>query len=360
METLRSTFVQHVDTEPMSLETFAEGTGRTGELVATDGYPERPTLDLFLDHARWIVDRQDLDACHVRSRVTDVSAVGDCLHVETTGKPLDSRRVVLALGLGGPPTRPAWADHLPEDSPVDHVWGNGVDPSTAAKFDGETYVVGGGITAAQLACRLAKTTDVTLLSRHELTVELSEADPYWLNWDHVEREIHELPPGSDARHERIRAARNDGTIPPYVKRRLTAARNRGDVGLRIGEIACARATEDGLVLEFVDGSTTANAQVMLATGLDPIPNHPLVGTVAQSLSLERGTNGFPVLDDRTLAWKRTDGTGSRVFVSGALAETTVGPFARNVIGARRVAERLLASRSMADSVSAPSALRGRS
>ena len=87
--------------------------------------------------------------------------------------------------------------------------------------------------------------------------------------------------------------------------------------------------------------TAANARVVLATGLEPVPEHPLVGSVAESLSLERGAEGFPVLSDRTLAWQRTDGTDSSIYVSGALAEPSVGPFARNIVGARRVAERIL-------------------
>ena len=119
-------------------------------------------------------------------------------------------------------------------------------------------------------------------------------------------------------------------------------------------------TDEGLLVRFEDDTTAADAQVVLATGLNPVPEHPLVGSVAESLSLERGAGGFPVLDDRTLAWRGTDGGRSAVYVSGALAEPSVGPFARNIVGARRVAERLLASGAGAGSQGAPSAPRGRS
>jgi len=73
METLRSTFVHHIGIEPFSLESFAEEAGREGELVSTESYPDRPTLDLFPDHARDIADHRDFDDCHHRSRVTDVT-----------------------------------------------------------------------------------------------------------------------------------------------------------------------------------------------------------------------------------------------------------------------------------------------
>ncbi|ELZ42619.1 hypothetical protein C463_10760 [Halorubrum californiense DSM 19288] len=362
MRTLRSTYVHHIDTEPFSLESFAEGAHREAELVSTENYPNRPTLELFVDHARNVINRRDIGECHFQSKVTGVtrSETGDRLDVQTDSGTLEARRVVLAVGLGSPRTVPAWGRSLPDDAPLAHVWDDDFSPATAAEFAGPTFVVGGGITAAQPACSLSEHTDVTLLSRHDLDIELTEADPYWINWRHVEQEIHTLPSGSKARLDRIRAARNDGTIPPYVERRLDEARDCRDLEVRRGEITSTAATDDGLFVRFDDGTTAANAQVVLATGVGPVPEHPLVEAVAESLSLERGADGFPVLDDRTLAWRRTDGSRSAVSVSGALAEPSVGPFARNIVGARRVAERLLASRTEAASESASSALKGRS
>jgi glycine/D-amino acid oxidase-like deaminating enzyme len=362
MRTLRSTFVHHISTEPFSLESFAEGAGREDELVSTENYPSRPTLELFLDHARFVIDRRDIEECHLQSRVTGVTktGAGDRLDVQTDAGSLEARHVVLAVGLGGSRTVPTWGRPLPDDAPLVHVWDEEFDPTTAAKFAGPTVVVGGGITAGQLACRLSEHTDVTLLSRHDLAIELTEADPYWINWRHIKQEIHTLPPGSKARLDRIRAARNDATVPPYVERRLDEARDCDDLEIRRGEITSAHATDDGLLVRFDDDTTEKNAQVVLATGLDPVPEHPLVDSVAESLSLERGAGGFPVLDDRTLAWRGTDGMDASVYVSGALAEPSVGPFARNIVGARRVAERLLASRAGTGSERAPSAFRGES
>jgi hypothetical protein len=362
METLRSTFVHHIAVEPLSLKWFAEGAGREHELVPTENYPNRPTLELFLDHARHVIDRRDIEDCHRQSRMTGLSETGDAgrLEVETDSGTIEARNVVLAFGLGGPPTVPTWGSSLPDDAPLVHVWDDEFDPQMAAKFPGQTFVVGGGITAGQLACRLSEHTDVTLLPRHDLKIEQAEAAPSWINWRQVEAEIHPLPPGSNVRLDRIRRARNDATIPPYVERRLDEARDCGDLEVRRGEITSADATDDGVLVRFADGTTETNVQVVLATGLDPVAEHPLVGSIAESLSLERGENGFPVLDDRTLAWRGSDGADSSVYVSGALAELSVGPFARNIVGARRVAERLLESRNESGSAGAPSAPMGRS
>jgi hypothetical protein len=51
-------------------------------------------------------------------------------------------------------------------------------------------------------------------------------------------------------------------------------------------------TDEGLLVRFEDDTTAADAQVVLATGLNPVPEHPLVGSVAESLSLERGRAAF--------------------------------------------------------------------
>ena len=149
MRTLRSTFVHYIDTEPFSLESFAEGAGREAELVSTENYPNRPTLELFLDHARYVIDRRDIDECHLQSRVTGVTrtGAGDRLEVQTDAGSREARHVVLAIGLGGQPTIPTWVTLLPDNAPLVHVWDDEFDPTTAAKFAGQMFVVGGGITA---------------------------------------------------------------------------------------------------------------------------------------------------------------------------------------------------------------------
>jgi len=57
-------------------------------------------------------------------------------------------------------------------------------------------------------------------------------------------------------------------------------------------IVPAHASENGLLPQFADGTTDPNAQVILVTGFDAVPDHPTVSTVAESLSLQGGTGGF--------------------------------------------------------------------
>lgn len=70
----------------------------------------------------------------------------------------------------------------------------------------------------------------------------------------------------------------------------------------------------------------------------PARRRPFVERLAGELGLERGHDGVAILDDRSLGWR---GSVDGIDASGALAEATAGPFAGNIIGARRAADRIL-------------------
>ena len=338
MDALRSTYVQHIGTEPFGLESFADGTDREGELVPTVDYPPRPSLDLFCDYSEYVIERKGLDSLH---RQATVEAVHDLqgetgLRLETTAGPIDTEQCVLAIGNGGRYRWPDWGVDLPR---VDHVW-DGFDPDRSVD---RTIVVGGGITAAQLACELSESESVALLSRHPLEWEISEADPPWINWSHVERNLHVHPPGSHRRFEVISDARHTGTVPPYLYDEFEDRTEEGTLTITEGTVDSAVA-EDGVVrLTLEHGLQLVGNRVVLATGFEPVFEHPFVDRVATELDLDRGYRGMPVLDDDTLAWQRTDGRFVPMYVSGALALGTVGPYAPNLAGARRAADRITTS-----------------
>jgi hypothetical protein len=335
MDAMRSTFVHHVGTEPFGLESFAEARGREDELLPTPGYPRRPSLSLFLDYADSVIDGRILEELHRRAAVEAVrEREREGLVLETTDGRIRTRTCVLAIGHGGRYRVPDWAAGI---DGITHVW-DGFDPD--ARVD-ETVVVGGGVTAGQVATCLAHRESVTLLSRRELEEATIEADPRWINWNHVERHLHRHPPGSRARIETVREARNDATMPPTVLDSLEAAVENDGLDVRTGSVRSARAVDDRVRLLLAEGGCLSADRVVLATGFAPVFDHPFVDRVADELDLERGYRGMPVLDDGTLAWRGTDGDRSSVFVTGALATGTVGPFAGNVAGARRAADRLV-------------------
>ena len=341
MTELRSTFVHHVGMEPFGLEDFAQARGREDELLPTPGYPRRPSLALFLDYADYVIDGNDLEAHHRQAAVEAVRPTGNGRHgrdeglvLETTDGPIRTRHCVLAIGHGGRYRYPDWAKGV---EGITHVWDD-FDPDRRAT---ETVVVGGGITAGQLATCLSEREGVTLLARHSLEEATTEADPRWINWDHIEARLHRHPPGSRARKEVLEEARNDATIPSYLHERLRERVEDGRLEVRHGDVTSARRVDGDVRLLLEDGGCLRADRVVLATGFAPVFEHPFVDRVAANLDLERGYRGMPVLDDETLAWQRTDGDRSRVSVTGALAAGTVGALAGNIAGARRSADRIV-------------------
>jgi hypothetical protein len=337
MASLRSTYVQHVGTEPFGLEGYARTHDREDELLPTRNYPRRPSLSLFLDHATHLIDRLDLDSSVVTARAEGVRRRDEGLRIQTSEGPIDARRCLLAVGYGGRYAIPEWAD-LGTDAPVWHVWEDGFEEG---RVGDETVVVGGSISAVSLALSLAERGwEVTLLSRHRIETETVECDPYWLNWSYIEDRLHHLPPASRTRYDTIRAARYDSTAPRYLTERLREAASDGRLEVRRGEVESAY-TGGSLTLRLSDGRVKEPDSVVLATGFADVYSQPLLRSVAESMDLATGYRGMPDLCDETLSWRTEGGERSPVFATGAFAEGAVGPFARNLPGARRAADRLV-------------------
>jgi len=335
METLRSTFVHHVGTEAFGLERFAEEYDRTDELVSTIDYPPRPSLALFLDYADEVIATSGLDTCHRRTHVDAIHPTDmDRLTLETVDGTAVADTCVLAMGHGGRHTRPNWAQGLDD---VVHVWGE-FDP---ARTVDRTLIVGGGITAGQLACTLSESETAGLVSRHALDWQVSEAAPPWINWSRIESELHTHPPGSKPRLVGARDARNDASMPPYLYAKLDERIDDGALVIESGDIETAERQGDEIALSIRHGRDLVGDRVVLATGFEPVFDHPFVDRIAQECSLARGYAGMPLLDDETLAWRQESGGPSNLFVTGALALGTVGPYAPNIPGARRAADRIV-------------------
>lgn len=336
MSSLRSTFVHHIGTEPFSLESFAEAADREDELISTVDYPPRPSLALFLDHAESVIERKSLSELHDQATVTGIQTAptGAQLRVETTAGTHETARCVIAIGHGGRVHRPKWAA---ESGRIKHVWGEFASESTADS----TVVVGGGITAVQLACELAETESVVLLSRRALEWEVSEADPPWIGWGHIERNLHTHPPGSRERFELVSAARHTATVPPYLYPAVESQISGGSLTLKQGIVDSVTLHPDEVELHLDCQKRLRTDRVVLATGFETVFDHPFIDRLTDALSLRQGYRGVPVLDDTTLQWQRTDGGSAPIHVSGALAVGSVGPYAPNLPGARRAGDRIV-------------------
>ena len=335
MTALRSPFVHSVDTDPFSLRDYARSTGRMDELLSSEFGGDRPTASLFFDHAQAVCAEYDLGSLVLDDRVQCLEENAAEVRLETTGGSFSTDWCLLAVGHGRSLATPEWASDLPDDVPATHVWDPAFDPEGVGP-QASVGIVGGGITAAQLAATLAQPgRDVTMFARSPLRVKTLEADTDWMHFSTVVEELQELPPASKAREQAVDAVRHDGTIPPHVFGPLRRAIEDGAVDLQQTTITECTPAGGTLVVTCENGRARCLDRLVFATGFASPYDAELLRQVRTESDLETGYRGAPALDDETLRWRRRDGSLSRVFVSGCAAQQVLGPFARNIVGARR-------------------------
>lgn len=336
MRHLRSPAVHHLDLDPWSLLRFAGVRGRRRRAARGLLAPpyDRPSVDLFADHCDDVISRYGLADLHVRGTATEVTLSCDGVGVDLSGGGLlHAHRVLLAMGAAGQPRWPAWASALQRaGAHVHHVFEPGFVLEPEAWPD-RVVVIGGGITGAQVALRLARGgRGVHLIGRHDLRKHQFDSDPGWVGPRHMRRflKIQDLA----ERRQAITSARHVGSVPPDVYRALRGALDRGAIRWHQGEVSGEQA--DGGV-EIVAGADRIRADaVLLATGFESRRSGgALVDQLVESHALPCASCGFPVVDPH-LRWH------PRVFVTGPLAELEIGPVSRNIVGARRAAERIVA------------------
>lgn len=331
MDYLRSPIVHHLDGNPFALRAFAETWGGATRPLFRAPY-DRPSTELFSAHCAHIIERDRLDETHLQDRVVGVDLGCEGVDVELgSGDTLRAGRVLLAIGNSDRPHRPDWAT----GPAVHHVF----EPGAEAFLDDAptaVAVIGGGITAAQVAMRLADgERQVLLLMRHGPRAHVFDSDPGWIGPKNMRGflQIRDM----DQRRRTIRAARHRGSIPPQVLKELKRAIDTERITAVQGSVRGLARVHGRLHLDLGDAAlpeATVDA-VFLATGFEGArPGGAWVDALRDAHELPCAACGYPIVD-RALRWH------PRVFVSGPLAELEIGPVSRNIVGARRAAERIL-------------------
>lgn len=261
MQYLRSPAVHHLALDPYGLKRFAR---RAGRRVARFFHPyDRPGLALFREHVASLVRQEGLRELRRRAWAQRLVRRGAGFVVETSDGALTARRVVLAPGHSTNLELPAWATHggLSES----HLFAPSFSRATL-RDDEPLVVVGGGISAAQLACSEARRrgdgATVTIVARHAPRVFRFDSDPEWLG--PLAMRAFQRDRSVSSRRRMIQEARHRGSMPPEVHSDLRRLIHEGRLAWRTAEVTAA--TRIGACTHRLDLSDGASftGQVVLA------------------------------------------------------------------------------------------------
>lgn len=317
---LRSTAVHHIGLSPWSLLEYATEHYGNPDNWSAPPY-QRPSYEVFQEHCREILEEYALAQAFHRFEAKKIVIKADgTFLVESEDEILESRNLTLAVGQP-PPRYPSWASRT--DPRIHHLLSPRPLPTVERA---NITVVGAGMTGAQFALAQASKNKVTLVTPKPLEEQNFDADPCWIGPKCVNRKYTE----SSALEKRatIRAARQPGTINHQVHAELVAALDSGKVRLIVDR--AARYENRCLTLE--SGTQFPCDHLYLATGFEKTrPGGALVDNLIQSAGLPVAPCGFPITTPN-LQW------APGLYVTGGLAELTLGPVARNITGARSAAK----------------------
>jgi glycine/D-amino acid oxidase-like deaminating enzyme len=335
MRYLRSSHAHNLHFDPFSLISFTRT--RAGQPLADFIEPYgRPSLPLFNAHSQLLIERYHLDALRITGRAQGLTRQADGWRVETESGSLHAKNVILAFGNTERPSWPQWAKEAHEaGANIHHLF----DPAYSRTSPrGETVIVGGGITAVQVATALSLEAPgmVTLLMRHQPRVFQFDSDLGWITHQYLDG-FHQESDYS-RRREMIRAARHRGSMPADVARDLEQATQHGLLDVRIDEVTQVRQADTAqskpMTLELSSGENIPADHIVLATGFETSrPGGEWLDAAINQYGLPVATDGYPIVDQR-LCWS------PGLFVCGSLAELEIGPVARNFIGVKLAAERI--------------------
>lgn len=331
---LRSPAVHHLDSDPWSLLRYARDNHNISEIDELFAPPfNRPSVALFAAHCADVVSRNALNELHVQDTATAISLSCDAASVRlSSGSTIHTDRVLLAMGAAGQPQWPAWARQLRDNgAQVQHVFqpGYALNPET---WPDRVAVIGGGISGAQAALRLADgEREVHILARHTPREHQFDSDPGWAGPKNMRRFT--ATSCTIERRKLIHSARHTGSLPPSVHQDIQSALRQGALRWHRSE-APANLRGDTITFRLQEDLLEVDA-VLLATGFaQHRPGGQLVDRLVEEYNLPCSTCGYPQVDTH-LRWH------PRVFVTGPLAELEIGPVSRNILGARRAAERIV-------------------
>ncbi|KAL3904149.1 MAG: hypothetical protein SGPRY_011399, partial [Prymnesium sp.] len=343
--------------EPQALCHFAVREGRTDELFGVPEFTNRiatedvsgqdplmqgkPSTALFRDFCSSLEDKlphQWLSGTCVDVLKDSQTNKFQVLYESTAQagvvQSLQANAVVLATGpLGKPnipqPFLPHMGGPLVSHSDELLVSGRPFELIGLTKGSGaRILVIGGGVTAVQLAlAAVSEGHRVVLRSRGPINTREYDLHADWLDLRHSNRlRARFLSTSNDVRKQNVAAG---GSVPrEYMEQVKHAAES---LLLQVDETIDSCEVDSRGEMVFVNGEPFE--RVILATGAALSLSHSPLYTRIQSNFNASTVNGLPHLDD-SLRWVADED----LFVVGANSVLTLGPGARNLMGAMRGAK----------------------
>ncbi len=334
MRYLRSPSVHNLDIPILSLYHFAKTWQGAVNPVFIPNY-NRPALPMFNDHCDRVIRENKLDSIRIMGQATAITPKDDRVLVSSTAGDFETRHLLLCLGNSDLASWPDWAVNLRRKTEtVYHIFDPHFDRRTLPDAE-HTIIIGGGITAAQLALALGRdfSGKVTLCSRHPIQLHNLDFDPCWVGPKCL-KGYNKTP--YFKRRGIIQQARNKGSVPQEIYTDLDKKITQGRIQHLRTCITQASFRNGSIVLTGEEGKILESTQLVLATGFkEQRPGGKMIDTLVREHSLPTAACGYPVLQ-QSILWDKN------IFVTGPLAELGLGPSARNIIGVRRAGKELLA------------------
>lgn len=335
MPYLRSPSIHHLDVEPFALEKFAKKERNKFAISFTPPY-DRPSLELFNEHSRVVLEETEIPSAWIQGKAVGLVRKKDswCVSLEN-GREIESKNVVLAMGLSEHPMWPDWAKVAEQaGGKIDHVFSH--QPPDFHSLTAPVVVVGGGISAAHTALRLCRLYpgQVTLITRHHLRVHQFDSDPAWLGPRNMNP--YRVIKDYSERRKVIQSARYRGSMPVELHLALLKEQKLENLVIHTDQITDVQTEPSTIFFELESRKQVNAGSVILATGFHAKP--PGIEWLEPTLrdyGMHCAECGYPIVSANSLAW------APNLFVIGALAELEIGPVSRNIAGARRGADRIL-------------------
>ena len=316
--------------------------------LPTSGLPYGlPTTTAFEQFCHDLIEQHELESLITPGTVVDA---------ETTEALDGSRQLDLVLQIGGQRSKLATERLVIASNPSRANvpdWATKLEPGVveaAANVDlrliGDVsdtriMIVGAGLTAAHLACGMARRgAHVTMVCRGTLSERPFDTDPGWLG----PKELDRYNAINDA-HTRLsiaRAARAGGTVPPWMFGELRSLAAIGVISILehaevIGASSSSEPLRRRLVIATADGDerTMSVDRCWLATGT--------TSTMTEMPALAPLAGLIPAIDGLPIPNADLSVGALPIHVTGRLATIELGPAAGNLWGARQCGRRITRS-----------------